>query len=88
MRRLRLLVLVSMGLGFFVNLLYNSVVALRGLVTGLNASAATRVDYQSLITYRPWMGFGETPGHTIARGAGARVMHHGGAPGLRYRIGL
>ncbi|MBK8726452.1 MAG: tetratricopeptide repeat protein [Holophagaceae bacterium] len=37
------LVLVSVGIGFFVNLLYNSVVALRGLVTGLNASAATRV---------------------------------------------
>jgi len=37
------------------------------------AAAATRVDYQSLITYRPWMGFGDTPGHTIARGAGARV---------------
>ena len=37
------LVLVSVGIGFFVNLLYNSVVALRGLVTGLNASDATRV---------------------------------------------
>lgn len=37
------------------------------------ATVPTRVDYQSLITYRPWMGFGDTPGHTIARGAGARV---------------
>jgi hypothetical protein len=37
------------------------------------ATVPTHVDYQSLITYRPWMGFGDTPGHTIARGAGARV---------------
>lgn len=37
------------------------------------ATVATTVDYQSLITYRPWMGFGDAPGHTIARGAGARV---------------
>jgi hypothetical protein len=37
------------------------------------AVVPTHVDYQSLITYRDWMGFGDTPGHTIARGAGARV---------------
>lgn len=37
------------------------------------AMVPTTVDYQSLITYRPWMGFGDAPGHTIARGAGARV---------------
>lgn len=37
------------------------------------AVVPTQVDYQSLITYRPWMGFADTPGHTIARGAGARV---------------
>jgi hypothetical protein len=37
------------------------------------AAVPVTVDYQSLITYRPWMGFGTTPGHTIARGAGARV---------------
>jgi hypothetical protein len=37
------------------------------------AIVPTRVDYQSLITYRPWMGFGDAPGHTIARGSGARV---------------
>lgn len=33
----------------------------------------TQVDYQSLITYRPWMGFGDAPGHTIARGSGRRA---------------
>ena len=37
------------------------------------ATVATQVQYQSLITYRPWMGFGNTPGHTLARGAGQHV---------------
>lgn len=37
------------------------------------ATVRTQVQYQSLITYRPWMGFGDTPGHTIARGAGVHV---------------
>ncbi len=44
------------------------------------ATVPTRVDYQSLITYRPWMGFGDAPGHTIARGAGARVTGIGELP--------
>ena len=37
------------------------------------AMAPTQVQYQSLITYRPWMGFGDTPGHTLARGSGEHV---------------
>jgi hypothetical protein len=37
------------------------------------AAVRTQVQYQSLITYRPWMGFGDTPGHTVARGAGVHV---------------
>lgn len=37
------------------------------------ATVPVQVQYQSLITYRPWMGFGSTPGHTLARGAGTRV---------------
>jgi hypothetical protein len=37
------------------------------------AAVPTDVQYQSLITYRPWMGFGDTPGHTLARGAGRRA---------------
>ncbi|MCC5795231.1 MAG: DUF1838 family protein [Chromatiales bacterium] len=37
------------------------------------ATVPTQVQYHSLITYRPWMGFGDSPGHTIAHGAGARV---------------
>ncbi len=37
------------------------------------ATVPTQVQYQSLITYRSWMGFGDTPGHTVARGAGMRA---------------
>ncbi|MEO7385918.1 MAG: DUF1838 family protein [Gammaproteobacteria bacterium] len=37
------------------------------------ATVPAQIQYQSLITYRPWMDFGDTPGHTVARGAGARV---------------
>jgi hypothetical protein len=37
------------------------------------ATVATQVQYQSVITYRPWMGFGDAPGHTVARGAGRHV---------------
>jgi hypothetical protein len=37
------------------------------------AAVPTDVQYQSLITYRPWMGFGDAPGHTLARGAGRRA---------------
>ena len=33
----------------------------------------TAVSYNSLITYRPWMGFDDTPGHTIAHGSGGRT---------------
>ncbi len=37
------------------------------------ASVPTRVQFQSLVTFRPWMGFGDTPGHTTARGIGWRA---------------
>lgn len=37
------------------------------------AAVPTKVQYQSLITYRPWMGFGDAPGHTVAHGAGMHV---------------
>ncbi|MFQ5635869.1 MAG: DUF1838 family protein [Gammaproteobacteria bacterium] len=32
----------------------------------------TDVSFHGLVTFRPWMGFGDTPGHTTAHGAGAR----------------
>jgi hypothetical protein len=44
------------------------------------ATVPTQVQYQSLITYRPWMGFGDTPGHTVARGAGLRAGSTGELP--------
>lgn len=44
------------------------------------ATVAAQVQYQSLITYRPWMGFGDTPGHTLARGAGVHVSRIGELP--------
>jgi hypothetical protein len=33
----------------------------------------TNVSFHGLVTYRPWMGFGDTPGHTMAHGAGTRA---------------
>jgi hypothetical protein len=37
------------------------------------ASVPTQVQFHSLVTWRPWMGFGDTPGHTTARGSGLRA---------------
>jgi hypothetical protein len=44
------------------------------------ASVHAQVQYQSLITYRPWMGFGDAPGHTVARGSGMHVEKIGELP--------
>jgi hypothetical protein len=33
----------------------------------------TNVSFHGLVTYRPWMGFGDTPGHTMSHGAGTRA---------------
>ncbi|MDH5277270.1 MAG: DUF1838 domain-containing protein [Gammaproteobacteria bacterium] len=56
---------------------YNELTTYQALKSELDdparASVQTRVQYQSLITYRPWMGFGDTPGHTVARGSGLHV---------------
>ena len=37
------------------------------------ATVPTNVQFHGLVTYRPWIGFGDLPGHTTARGAGTRV---------------
>jgi hypothetical protein len=37
------------------------------------ATVPTHIQFHGLVTYRPWMGFGESPGHTTAQGAGLRV---------------
>jgi hypothetical protein len=36
------------------------------------SAAPVIVQFHSLVTFRPWMGFGDTPGHTTARGFGGR----------------
>lgn len=37
------------------------------------ATVPTNVSFNGLVTYRPWMGFADTPGHTIANGSGGRA---------------
>lgn len=37
------------------------------------ASVATSVQYHSLVSWRPWMGFGDMAGHTTARGSGKHI---------------
>jgi hypothetical protein len=37
------------------------------------ATVPTQVQFHGLVTYRPWMGFGDMAGHTTAHGAGTRV---------------
>jgi len=41
----------------------------------------TNVSFHGLVTYRPWMGFGDTPGHTTAHGAGTRASRIEDLPG-------
>ncbi len=37
------------------------------------ATVPTNISFHGLVTYRPWMGFGDTPGHTTAHGSGTRA---------------
>lgn len=37
------------------------------------AAVPTSVSFHGLVTFRPWMGFGDTPGHTTAHAAGTRA---------------
>ena len=36
-------------------------------------SAPTTVEFHNLVTFRPWMGFGDQDGHTTAHASGARA---------------
>jgi hypothetical protein len=36
-------------------------------------TVSTDVSFHGLVTYRPWMGFDDTPGHTTAHGSGGRA---------------
>jgi hypothetical protein len=37
------------------------------------ATVPTHVQFHGLVTFRPWMGFGDLPGHTTARASGMRA---------------
>ena len=37
------------------------------------ATVSTNVEFHGLVTFRPWMGFGDTQGHTTAHGSGTRA---------------
>jgi hypothetical protein len=56
---------------------YNEMTTYRSRLSDLadpsRASVPTDVAFHGLVTYRPWMGFGDTPGHTTAHGAGTRA---------------
>jgi len=39
----------------------------------LRATVPVTVDFHGLVTFRPWMGFGDIPGHTTARASGRRA---------------
>ena len=69
---------------------YNELTTFHGSKVALDdparATLPTLVQYQSLITYRPWMGFGDTPGHTIARGSGQHVARLEDLPPLYLEL--
>jgi hypothetical protein len=56
---------------------YNEMTTYHGLKSDLDdpaqATVPTTVSFHGLVTWRPWMGFGDIPGHTTAHGAGARA---------------
>jgi hypothetical protein len=56
---------------------YNEMTTYHGLQSDIEdpmqATVPTTVSFHGLVTWRPWMGFGDTPGHTTAHGAGARA---------------
>jgi hypothetical protein len=43
------------------------------LADSAQPTVPTQVSFHGLVTYRPWMGFGDTPGHTTAHGSGTRA---------------
>jgi len=46
---------------------------LSDLADPAQATVPTSVNFHGLVTWRPWMGFGDTPGHTTAHGSGTRA---------------
>ncbi|MFW2405749.1 MAG: DUF1838 family protein [Gammaproteobacteria bacterium] len=56
------------------------------LVDPAQATVPTNVAFNGLVTYRPWMGFEDTPGHTIAHGSGGRVTSIDELPGYWQQL--
>ena len=56
---------------------YNEMSTYHGLRSDLEdpaqAAVPTAIGFHGLVTWRPWMGFGDVPGHTTAHAAGTRV---------------
>jgi hypothetical protein len=56
---------------------YNEMSTYHGKLSALadprQATVPTSVNFHGLVTWRPWMGFGDLPGHTTAHGAGTRA---------------
>lgn len=56
---------------------YNEMTTYHAKMTDLSdasrATVPTNVSFHGLVTFRPWMGFGDTPGHTTAHGSGTRA---------------
>ncbi len=57
---------------------YNEMTTYHGLISDLEdqalATVPTQVSFHGLVSWRPWMGFGDVPGHTTAHGAGSRAQ--------------
>jgi hypothetical protein len=57
---------------------YNEMTAYQSTMTELSdpdaAAVPTSVQYQSLVSFRPWMAFGDVQGHTTARGGGRHIL--------------
>jgi hypothetical protein len=56
---------------------YNEMSTYHALRSDLNdpskATVQSNVSFHGLVTWRPWMGFGDIPGHTTASASGRRV---------------
>lgn len=50
------------------------------------ANVPVSVDFHGLVTFRPWMGFGDIPGHTTARAAGRRAERIEDLPGYYLEL--
>ncbi|RMF96617.1 MAG: DUF1838 domain-containing protein [Gammaproteobacteria bacterium] len=48
--------------------------SLADLADPTQVAVPVQVSFQSLVSWRPWMGFAETPGHSLACGNGRRAL--------------